>query len=161
MAKEDARISADVTAKLKAKRRKKNLHWISLLGVFEAGDFIVVPLTSSNDLREEGELMNHCVGRRYHRWCYDGAVRVFSIRDLSDNRLATASLYFDFDTMFWRIEQCKGYGNREVCEIPIFDGGSMVGTDLSDIHFVAQQIVTLYQHAQEIHDAKEQIEPRN
>ncbi len=138
------------------KSRKRNLRWESLIGPFEAGDYQVVPLTSSNELREEGELMSHCIGRRYHRWCHVGAVRVFSIRDLDGRRIATASLYFDFDLRRWRIEQCKGIGNVEVSEVPIADDGVEARMALCDIHFVVQELVVLYQRVQGAQDVRQQ-----
>lgn len=142
----------------KRKSRKRNLRWESLIEAFEAGDYQVVPLTSSNELREEGELMNHCVGRLYHRWCHDGAVRVFSIRDLDGRRIATASLYFDFDLRRWRIEQCKGIGNVHVSEVPIVDDGVEARTELCDIHFVVQELVVLYQRVQGAQDVRQQTQ---
>ena len=149
---EPAPIPAVLPASLpNKKRRKRNLRWKSLIGPFAAGNYLVVPLTCSDDLRDEGEIMNHCIGRRYHRWCHDDAVRVFSIRDLDDRRLATVSIYFDFDDMRWRLEQCKGYGNLEVCEVAIDtrkDQSSSVQVELSDIYFLAQDIVRLYQRAE-------------
>lgn len=145
----------------KRKSRKRNLRWESLIGPFEAGDYQVVPLTSFNELREEGELMNHCVGRRYHRWCHDGAVRVFSIRDLDGRRVATASIYFDFDEMRWRFEQCKGIGNVEVCEMPIAIDGEQARQELCDIYFVVQELVVVYQRVQGAQDAGEQSQQRN
>ena len=130
------------------KSRKRNLRWESLIGPFEAGDFQVVPLTSSNELREEGELMNHCVGRRYHRWCHVGAVRIFSIRDLDDRRVATASIYYDFDEKRWRIEQFKGYANGDVT-YHYADGGSQsTQPGLTDLHFLVEYLLVTYQAAQ-------------
>lgn len=137
------------TAK-KPKRRKRNLRWISLMEPFEAGNYLVVPLTCSNDLRDEGELMSHCVGSRYHRWCYDGAVRIFSIRDLEGRRQATVSIYYDFDEMRWRLEQCKGYGNAEVCETAAPGNDGRQNDDLPDIHFLVQYVVVLYQKTQDL-----------
>lgn len=139
----------------KCKRRKRNLHWKSLIGPFEAGEYQVIPLDCSDDLREEGDLMNHCVGLKYHRWCHDGAIRVFSIRDLADRRLATASIYFDFSEMRWRFEQCKGYSNSEVCNEPVMNENEPLTTELSDLHFLVQYLVTRYQRAQELCDDHE------
>lgn len=133
----------------KRRRAKRNLRWNSLTGPFEAGDYLVVPLTSSDELREEGEIMNHCVGQRYHRWCHDGAVRVFSIRTLLGERVATASIYFDFFDRRWRLEQCKGYGNREVCRCSFSVHESESGDEPSELHFLVQHLVALYQQAQE------------
>ena len=153
---ESTQFALPATAK-KRKSRKRNLRWESLIGPFEAGDYQVVPLTSTNDLREEGELMNHCVGRRYHRWCHIDAVRVFSIRDLDGRRVATASLYFDFDSMRWRIEQCKGYDNTNVCEVFIASEGMTARNELCDIHFLAKYLAALYQRAQENQDGRDQF----
>ena len=133
----------------KTNRRKRNLHWESLIAASEAGDYMIVPLCSSNALREEGEAMNHCVGQRYHRWCHVGAVRIFSIRDLLGKRIATLSIYFDFSAMRWRFEQCKGYGNRTVYCEPGITNGEESPTDNLGLYFVAQHLVALYQSAQE------------
>lgn len=65
------------TTRPKKPRRRRNLHWQSLIDQFPAGDYRVIPLLSSDALREEGECMGHCVGQRYPRWCKIGAVRVF------------------------------------------------------------------------------------
>ncbi|MCX7166593.1 MAG: PcfJ domain-containing protein [Rhodocyclales bacterium] len=152
------RVSETVTAPLaKKKRRKRNLRWESLIGQFEAGNYLVVPLTCSNDLREEGDLMNHCVGKSYHRWCHHGAVRLFSIRDLDGRRLATVSLYYDHFDKRWRLDRYKGYGNRDVCEEPVFRDAEPMGHEPSDLHFLVQYIVTFYQRVQEIHDAHQHV----
>ncbi|MBI5791400.1 MAG: PcfJ domain-containing protein [Rhodocyclales bacterium] len=149
------------TTPINRKSRKRNLRWVSLIGPFGAGDYQVVPLTSSKELREEGELMNHCVGRRYHRWCHVGAVRVFSVRDLDGRRVATASIYYDLDEDRWRIEQCKGIGNSEVFDPSVTSDESPADNQLSDIHFVVQELAALYQRAQEIQDVKEQSQQKN
>jgi hypothetical protein len=124
-------------------RKKRNQHWESLIGQYEAGDFQVVPLISSDELRAEGYLMDHCIGRYYPTWCKQGFIRVFSIRDLDGRRVATASLVFEYDEDRWKLEQCKGYCNMEV---------SFQESEPSDLHFVVQDIVRLYQQAQENHD---------
>jgi hypothetical protein len=131
----------------KRKSRKSNLRWESLIDPFEAGDYQVVPLISSNELREEGELMNHCVGRRYHRWCHVGAVRVFSIRDLDGRRVATASFYYDFDEERWRIEQCKGYANGNVTDHFADGGRQSTQPSPTDLHFLVEYLLVKYQAA--------------
>jgi hypothetical protein len=128
--------SAPNTTVLRPKRRKRNRRWVSLLASYEAGDYLVVPLTSASDLRDEAWLMNHCVGRNYPTWCKEGFVRVFSIRDLDGRRLATASLVFDYEHNRWRVEQCKGYANTEVC---------FPNSEPSDLHFVVEDLARLYQ----------------
>ena len=133
-------MSANSTASSSAlpKRPKRNRRWISLLNSYEAGDYLVVPLTSASDLRDEAWAMSHCVGRNYPTWCKEGFIRVFSIRDLDGKRKATASLVFDYDRNRWCVEQCKGYANREVCWL---DNGP------SDVHFVVEDMAQLYQKA--------------
>lgn len=125
---------------LSGAKRKRNRGWQSLLGAYEAGDFQIVPLITTEDLRTEGYLMNHCVGRTYPRWCKEGFIRVFSIRNLVGCRLATASLVFDYAEDRWRLEQCKGFGNREVC---------FNQNEPTDLHFLVEDIVRLYQQAQD------------
>jgi hypothetical protein len=146
---EEKHTHSQSTPLTKPRRRKRNLRWKSLIEPFEAGEYQVIPLVCSDDLREEGELMNHCVGRKYDRWCHVDVVRVFSIRDLAGRRLATASLYFSFKELRWRFEQCKGYNNREVCQVPVVNGDEQLGVELSDMHFVVQYLLTHYQRAHE------------
>lgn len=110
----------------------------------------MVPLTSSNELREEGELMCHCIGRRYHRWCHVGAVRVFSIRDLDGRRVATASFYYDFDEERWRIEQCKGYANGNVTDENPDWVNQTTRPDFTDLHFLVEYLLVKYQAAQKV-----------
>jgi len=148
---------AIAATKGRRKFRGRNLRWESLIGPFDAREFQVFPLTSSDELREEGELMSHCVGRRYPRWCHVGAVRVFSIRNFGDRRVATASLYFDFDAHCWRIEQCKGYGNEEIYEKYIGSRGASRGVDPDGIVLVLLELLARYQRAQEIHDDANQF----
>ena len=128
------------TATRQPRRAKRNRRWVSLLEAYEAGDYLVVPLTSALDLREEAWLMNHCVGRNYPTWCKEGFIRVFSIRDLDGRRIATASLVFDYERNHWCVEQCKGFANCEVCWT---DAGA------SDVYFVVQDMARLYQKVHE------------
>jgi hypothetical protein len=122
------------------KRSKRNRRWVSLVEPYEAGDYLVVPLTSAVDLRDEAWLMNHCVGRNYPAWCKEGFIRVFSIRDLDGHRMATASLVFDYDSNRWCVEQCKGYANIDVC---------WTSSMPSDLFFVVEDMARLYQKAHE------------
>jgi hypothetical protein len=124
------------------KRKKRNRHWESLIGPYEAGDYLVVPLICTDDLRTEGNVMNHCIGRLYPTSCKLGLIRAFSIRDLDGRRLATVSLEFDYLEDRWKLEQCKGYGNINV---------SFEGSEPTDLHFLVADLVRLYQQAQENH----------
>jgi hypothetical protein len=125
---------------LHQKRPKRNRRWVSLLEPYEAGDYLVVPLTSASDLRDEAWQMSHCVGRNYPTWCKDGFIRIFSIRNLDGRRIATASLVYDYECNRWRIEQCKGYADCEVC----WRSG-----EPSDLLFVVEDLARLYQKAHE------------
>lgn len=127
------------------KQKKRNRHWESLIGPYEAGDFQVIPLICTDDLRTEGYVMNHCIGRLYPSACKLGVIRAFSIRDLDGRRLATVALEFDYFEYRWKLEQCKGYGNKEV---------SFQESEPSDLYFLVQDIVRLYQQAQEKHDGR-------
>ena len=120
------------------KRLKRNRRWVSLLERYEAGDYLVVPLTSASDLRDEAWAMSHCVGRNYPTWCKEGFIRVFSIRDIDGRRKATASLVFDYERNRWCVEQCKGYANCEVC---------WIDCEPSDVFFVVEDMARLYQKA--------------
>jgi len=122
------------------RRPKRNRRWVSLLESYEAGDFLVVPLTSASELRDEAWLMNHCVGRNYPTWCKQGFIRVFSIRDLDGRPLATASLVFDYSRNRWCVEQCKGLSNFEVC---------WTDAEPSDLFFVIEDMARHYQKAHE------------
>lgn len=126
------------TATPRPKRPKRNRRWVSLLESYEAGDYLVVPLTSALDLRDEAWQMNHCVGRNYPTWCKDGFIRVFSIRNMDGCRMATASLVFDYERNRWCVEQCKGFANCEVC---------WTDSEPSDLFFVVEDMARLYQKA--------------
>lgn len=68
-------------------------------------------------------------------------------------RVATASIYFDFDMGYWRLEQCKGPMNREVCE-DLPGRGNGLGAqghnaEPTDLYFLASETVRRYQHAQD------------
>jgi hypothetical protein len=123
-----------------SKRRKRNRRWECLLNSYEAGDFQIVPLTTSDDLRVDGYEMNHCVGRYYPSWCKQGFIRIFSIRNLLGQRLATVSLIFNYKQDRWRLEQCQGFDNSKVC---------FKANEPSDLHFLVEDIVRLYQQAHE------------
>ena len=133
----------------RSKKKKHELVWESALDTCELGDYQIVPLTSSWALRQEGRAMRHCVGG-YDEMCAQGRTRVFSIRDLMGNRVATMSLIFRDDN--WRLEQIKGYANEEICqsEEVYYDGERTVTQiDVTDFHFIAYEIMRLYLKAWE------------
>lgn len=131
---------------LETKRRKKrNLEWSSDLPECEIGDYRIIPLTTSRQLRAEGREMKHCVGQ-YDELCHIGRVRIFSIQNQSGNRLATASLIWRND--YWHLEQVKGYDNAEVLEAEerCFSVGksTLVQIEPPEIYFVCQELLQRY-----------------
>lgn len=128
-------------------KKKRNLVWESDLTECEIGEFLIIPLTSSRHLRAEGRMMRHCVGT-YDELCHKGLARVFSIRDLSGHRLATASLIWRED--YWHLEQIKGLRNAEVLESEstFFDGSSRVTLlEPTELYYIGQEILLRYRCA--------------
>lgn len=133
----------------KGKKKKRELVWDSALQACEVGDYQVIPLTSSWALRQEGRAMRHCVGG-YDEMCSNGRARVFSIRNLLGNRLATLSLIFSDDN--WHLEQIKGVDNAEVCasEEVYYDGERTVTqVDMTVMYYVAYDVARCYRKAWE------------
>lgn len=129
------------------RKKKRNLTWKSDLVECEIGDYLVVPLITSRQLRAEGRAMEHCVGN-YDELCYRGLARVFSIRDLTGNRVATASLVWLDD--YWHFEQLRGKKNAEalVCEETFFNGDSTVTErEPTELYFVGQDLLQRYRSA--------------
>lgn len=128
-------------------KKKLNLEWASAVLRCEIGDYLILPLTTSRLLRAEGRAMKHCVGH-YDELCHKGLARVFSVRDISGHRVATASLIWRDD--YWHLEQVKGHENAEVLESEntYFDGNSTV-TELAptELYFVGQEILQRYRSA--------------
>ena len=108
--------------------QREALYWYSDIDKFRVGDYEIVPLTSSEDLLEEGFYMSHCVGDLAYS-CIDETLRVFSLRDSrTGKRIATISITNDWydageddDSMHedmeqsfgdgWRVDQVYGYAN--------------------------------------------------
>lgn len=131
------------------KKKKRVLTWNSVLDPFEVGDYQIIPLTNSRALRQEGRAMHHCVGG-YDEMCANDQVRVFSIRDLMGNCLATMSLVFRND--YWYLLQIKGDSNEEVrtSEDVFYDGEHTVTQlDVTDFHYVAYDVLRCYRKAWE------------
>ena len=91
--------------------------------------------------------MRHCVGQ-YDEMCHKGLARVFSIRDLSNKRMATISLLWRDD--YWHLEQIKGLQNADVLESEstFFDGNTTVTLlEPTELHFVSQEVLRRYRSA--------------
>lgn len=121
--------------------RKLRLSWSSVLAACEIGEYQVIPLTSSAELREAGSAMRHCIGS-HDVLCAAGTYLVFSIRNLDNKRLATMSLVFD--QFGWHLDQIKGLGNAEVIYTEgTFYSGERTETirECSDLYYIAQEIL--------------------
>ena len=129
-------------------KKKRNLEWESDLPECEIGEYRIVPLTTSRQLRAEGREMNHCIGR-YDELCHTGMVRAFSIQNEFGTRVATASLIWRDD--YWHLDQVKGRANAAVVEdeeIPLFNGDStVIHIEQTDLYFVAQELLQRYRSA--------------
>lgn len=74
--------------------------------------YLIVPLTTPQQLLEEGQAMRHCVAS-YIDDCMGGDARIFSIRMAETNkRFATAELRLTFGK--WQLVQLKGVLNLEL-----------------------------------------------
>jgi ribonuclease J len=47
--------------------------------------------------------------------------------------------------------------NREVCKVPVLNNDEPLDTELSDLHFLVQYLVTRYQRAQQLYDDQQLI----
>lgn len=146
MADLNERVKAELDAMIEQGRRtrKLRLSWTSALAACEIGEYRVIPLTTSSELRKEGTAMNHCVGS-HDVLSAVGTCQVFSIRDLDNRRLATMSLVFD--PYGWHLDQIKGPGNAEVIYTEeTFYSGERTETvrEYSDFYYVAQEILRQY-----------------
>lgn len=89
-------------------KKKRQQHWSPGLEARQIGNFQIIPLTSSKQLGSEGWHMMNCVAD-YATACKQDEYRVFSIRNLSGERLATLGLTRRNDQ--WWIDQCFGPWN--------------------------------------------------
>lgn len=106
----------------RAKEKKINETWTSLVEEFEYKEYRIKPLVSTYDLIDEGEDMRHCVGG-YTRQCKSNMSRIFSIMK-NGRKVATLELSKSYmDGEFgsapgkWTVHQCRGKGNSTVSEV--------------------------------------------
>lgn len=138
---EKAKAELDTMIEHGRRTRKLRLSWRSALAACEIGEYQVIPLTTSSELRKEGVAMNHCVGS-HDVLCAVGTYQVFSIRDLDNKRVATMSLVFD--QYGWHLDQIKGPGNAEVIYTEdTFFSGERTETvrEYSELYYVAQEVL--------------------
>ena len=78
---------------------------------YRGAQYLMRFLGTPGALDDEGELMDHCVGRgSYDRGCVDGTYRIFTIRTLTNAEVATAQ----FDSASGRLLTCLGMHDRRV-----------------------------------------------
>jgi hypothetical protein len=92
----------------------RDCSWTSLVAEYVAGKgkYCIVPLTSSRQLRDEGNRMSNCVGRYgYDRKCVAGTSRIFSVRAAASGKsLATVELCKTGN--IWMLSAIKASHNR-------------------------------------------------
>lgn len=96
-------------------------NWDCILPEFEYKGYVVVPLTTSMELFDEGKEMHHCVAS-YSKQCLLGKSRIFSIR-ISDMKIATAEIKKESFSAYeraddkstdWSLSQTRGKCNATV-----------------------------------------------
>lgn len=82
-------------------------------GITETNDYSITPIRTSDELRKEGEQLNHCVGS-YERYCITGTSFIFSIKNSSGNNSSTVEFRRDYSNpnKFY-IAQHRAKENRE------------------------------------------------
>lgn len=97
--------------RLNQKHVGKAIAWECALEQFEFNGHLVIPLTTSTALYQEGISQHHCV-YAYTGQCVRGESRIFSIRQ-EDMTVATVELGFD-DVGEPFVAQCRGSWNKHV-----------------------------------------------
>lgn len=94
----------------------KQIYWHFLIQGYQKEKYRFVALDSALDLKQEGEIMNHCVGGRNHiAKCHRGKKRIFRVLKRGKNQwvpwstLAIRNLNCDDK---WKVGQLKGDGPR-------------------------------------------------
>lgn len=102
-----------------ARSSSANDEWNPYIRRVEWGLYRFEALTNAEQLREEGEAMQHCVGT-YHDYCRGGVRRIYSVRERKSGlRVATFSMeYVDYGngTLAWECDQLSGLKNAEVVQ---------------------------------------------
>ncbi len=99
------------------RRSTIDARWASALGTFQCAGLDVVPLSSSAELLEEGDVMRNCLAVRQDivQHCMAGGLRLFSLRR-EGKRVATASLArCSFIELFY-LEEVRGKANSDVSD---------------------------------------------
>lgn len=86
--------------------------WPGVVKKFESGPFRMHELCNEQELEEEGDAMNHCVGT-YAEICKHQPLRIFSIRlKKTGQRVATLAIR-ETRRGHWDVDQLKGPGNAD------------------------------------------------
>lgn len=109
-----ARWHIEDTRKKAEERKATNqcFGWQPIVSEVESGSMIAVSLNTSDDLWEEGDAMNHCVGG-YDIACYENQSRIYSIRQ-GDTRVAT--LEIGLLSGKFSVRQLYGERNRRILD---------------------------------------------
>jgi len=132
----------------KKKSKKRNRKWVSDLAAVEIGPYLFLPLTSAKELRQEGRIMEHCIGT-YDMLCRLGHFRVFSVRNAADQK-HIATLALECWNNEWKLEQVKGLRNAEVLHqaLTYFDGDQTVSDiQFTDLYYAVMYLVQHYREA--------------
>ena len=132
--------------------KKDRSRWPTLLQEYWAGDYLVVPLASSDELEAEGLALEHCVGgASYILNCLLGAMAIFSIRNKKGERVATLSLELDPVMEDWKIGQLRGFQNElfedEEIVTQEFDGNRVqvnVNFETNVMFYIAHDVLRAY-----------------
>lgn len=94
--------------------KRKNIKqeiWNCAITTFTHKNFVIVPITNSLDLFNEGKEMHHCV-HSYTKDCLLGKSRIFSIK-IGDMKVATAEIVKNTHDQ-WSFGQIRGKCNSKV-----------------------------------------------
>lgn len=87
--------------------------WTPLVPEVAYKDVKAISLTTSDELWDEGDYLEHCVGT-YANDCFTNQSRIFSMRDQNNTSLATLEVTYNEGR--WNIAQLRGRRNQEVSD---------------------------------------------
>lgn len=97
---------------MKATREKLPAYqWTPIVSEVQYKDVTAVSLKTSDELWEEGDMLEHCVGT-YAKKCFENEARIFSMRAADGQHLATLEIARNRNR--WEIAQLRGYRNKAI-----------------------------------------------
>lgn len=104
-------------ARAAAQRKASNrcVSWMPLVQSIQLAGLEAVSLNNSDELWEEGDAMQHCVGGYDHN-CYHNTSRIYSLRR---DGLRVATLEIRRNGERWTIGQLYGPGNTKVADVAV------------------------------------------